>query len=135
MYPTKTLGLAESPYLRASQLDWLCHRSRKTIDYFGDWGQDIHGAGHRSRGQRPSPRDWILRGALALLDIEETLFVVLLQPPLVCWTWVVYKHVHSWVEFYYADVLRSIYENLLNITPKREKTPHISTSNHLMIPD
>lgn len=35
MYPTKTLGLAESPYLRAPQLDSLCHRSRKTIDYLG----------------------------------------------------------------------------------------------------
>ena len=80
MYPTKTLGLAESPYLRAPQLDSLCHRSRKTIDYFGDWGQDIDGAGHQSQDQLLSPRDWILRGALALLDIEEPLFVVQLQP-------------------------------------------------------
>jgi hypothetical protein len=30
--------------------------------------------------------------------------------------------INSLVEFYYGNVLRSIYEDLLNITPKREKT-------------
>lgn len=40
---------------------------------------------------------------------------------------------NSWVEFYYANVLRSIYEDLLNITPKWEKTPYNVSSRWLEI--